>query len=180
MELADLVRIYPAVLSHATCRSLIEGFEHRNHLQHRIDDDDCRVTKLNLSHDWPEAQLDILDALIPQFEAYSSDLAIGPHQWPDDLTLENIWISRYNPHVDECPEHVDVVDHGTARRFLSILIWLNDVRDGGETDFPLWRQALRPSAGSLLLFPPMWPWLHAGRTPRSGPKYVLTTFLHYC
>ena len=79
MELADLVRIYPAVLSHATCRSLIEGFEHRNHLQHRIDDDDCRVTKLNLSHDWPEAQLDILDALIPQ-------LRPTPPTWPSAHT----------------------------------------------------------------------------------------------
>lgn len=179
MQLSDLVRIFPGVIDPATCSQLTTGFDERSEHHVRHDDGGFQFTELNITQHWPEAHEAVFRALVPQFEAYSRDLAIGPHQWPDELAFEELRIKRYEAGRDEFPEHVDVMDHPSARRFLAALLWLNDVRDGGETDFPLWRQALKPSAGSLLLFPPLWPWLHAGRRPLSGPKYILTTYLHY-
>jgi len=31
----------------------------------------------------------------------------------------------------------------------------------------------------MLMFPPMWPWLHAGTKPINEPKYIMQTYLHY-
>ena len=31
----------------------------------------------------------------------------------------------------------------------------------------------------LLMFPPLWPWLHAGNKPIDKPKYILGSYLHY-
>ena len=33
--------------------------------------------------------------------------------------------------------------------------------------------------GSLLMFPPMWPWLHAGQKPTRTSKYIMQSYLHY-
>ena len=65
------------------------------------------------------------------------------------------------------------------RSFLAALVYLNDVDQGGATEFPGWGQSIQPEAGTVVLFPPLWPWLHAGRPPLSGPKYILSTYLHY-
>ena len=35
------------------------------------------------------------------------------------------------------------------------------------------------SASPMLMFPPMWPWLHAGTKPINEPKYIMQTYLHY-
>jgi len=29
------------------------------------------------------------------------------------------------------------------------------------------------------MFPPMWPWLHAGQKPINKPKYIVGSYLHY-
>jgi len=29
------------------------------------------------------------------------------------------------------------------------------------------------------MFPPLWPWLHAGLKPIDKPKYMLGSYLHY-
>lgn len=177
--LADLVRVYPDVLSGAQCEALIDGFEDRagQHLIHT--GDGYRFAELNVTQAWQEAHEEAFSAVLPWFEQYTRDLAIGPQQWPEDLAFEELRIKRYRPGGDEFEDHVDVINHATARRFLAALLYLNDVDDGGETEFDLWGQRIIPRAGSLLLFPPLWPWLHAGRQPVSGPKYILSTYLHY-
>lgn len=180
MELRDLIRIYPGTLSPDACQQLIDGFEARSdrHVIHQ--GDGPRFAELNLTQEWLDGHALAFGAILPQFEAYSRELQIGPQQWPAELAFEELRLKRYRPGGDDrFDEHVDVQDHASARRFLAALLYLNDVQDGGETDFPLWRQAIRPSAGSLVVFPPLWPWLHAGRPPLSGPKWILSTYLHY-
>ena len=33
--------------------------------------------------------------------------------------------------------------------------------------------------GSMVIFPPMWPWLHRGTKPTTTPKYFIGGYLHY-
>lgn len=182
MQLTDLVRVYPERLSPADCQQLIEGFEARaaDQVIRQGQANAPRFTELNLTHCWPEGHQLAFAAILPLFEAYSRDLQITATQWPEDLAFEELRMKRYCPGGDEqFPDHVDVGDHASARRFLAALLYLNDVHDGGGTDFPLWGQQIQPCAGSVLVFPPLWPWLHAGRPPISGPKYILSTYLHY-
>lgn len=180
MRLADLVRCYPGILPASRCQDLCDGFEQRasEHICH--DNDGMRLAELNITQAWQEAHDLAFTAILPWFEQYSRDLHIGPSQWPEELAFEELRIKRYRTGTaDEFAPHVDVQDHASARRFLAALLYLNDVQTGGETEFTLWGQAFRPQAGTLLLFPPLWPWLHAGRPPQSGPKLILSTYLHY-
>jgi hypothetical protein len=182
MQLADLVRVYPDRLSVAQCQRLIDGFEawDEQHVVRGGEDETARFTELNLTQCWPEGHDLAFGAILPVFDAYSRDLQISPTQWPAELAFEELRIKRYWPNgQDQFLEHVDVGDHASARRFLAALLYLNDVADGGDTEFPLWGQHIHPQAGSVLVFPPLWPWLHAGRPPISGTKWILSTYLHY-
>lgn len=177
--LADLVRVYPGVLAADACAELIDGFEDRVGQQLIHTNDGFRFAELNITQHWHEAHELAFAALLPWFEQYTRDLGIDSRQWPAELAFEELRIKRYRPGGDEFTDHVDVMDHSSARRFVAALLYLNDVDEGGETEFPLWGQSIIPRAGSLLLFPPLWPWLHAGRPPVSKPKHILSTYLHY-
>ena len=59
-----------------------------------------------------------------------------------------------------------------ARRFLLCMLYLNDIDEGGETEFinlvkpgTYIPYLIQPKRGRLLMFPPMWPWPHAGLKP---------------
>jgi len=182
MRLADLVMVYPDRLPPAQCQELIQGFEARaaDQVIRQGEGNAPRFTELNLTQCWPEGHELAFGAILPVFETYSRDLQINTVQWPAELAFEELRIKRYWPGgEDEFPDHVDVGDHASARRFVAAMLYLNDVEDGGATEFPLWGQQIQPRAGSVVVFPPLWPWLHAGRPPQSGPKYILSTYLHY-
>ncbi len=73
--------------------------------------------------------------------------------------------------------HIDAGPGGTHDRFLSGLLYLRDVDEGGETEFPFQWLRVTPIAGMLLLFPPFWTHLHRGISPVSGTKYNITNFV---
>ena len=180
MQLSDLIRIYPGVLPAGRCQELIDGFEDRvsDHLVNT--GPALSFAELNITQHWQDAHEMAFAAVLPWFEQYSRDLGITGMQWPAELAFEELRIKRYRAGgEDQFAPHVDVGDHASARRFLAALLYLNDVEEGGETEFLQWGQTIRPRAGTLLLFPPLWPWLHAGRPPISGPKHILSTYLHY-
>lgn len=182
MQLSDLVRVYPSTLSLDDCQQLIDGFEARaaEHLIHQGEGNAPRFAELNLTQAWGEGHDLAFGAILPVFEAYSRELQILPAQWPAEMAFEELRMKRYRASSDDCfPDHVDVGDHASARRFLAALLYLNDVEEGGETDFPLWGQTIRPRAGSVLVFPPLWPWLHGGRCATSQPKHIISSYLHY-
>ncbi len=182
MQLSDLVRVYPDRLSIDDCQTLIDGFEERaaDHVINQGEGAAPRFTELNLTQCWDEGHDLAFAAILPVFEAYSRDLDINTAQWPEELAFEELRIKRYRPSSgDEFPNHVDVGDHASARRFLAALLYLNDVADSGETEFPLWDQQIKPQGGSVLVFPPLWPWLHRGRCTITESKYILSTYLHY-
>ena len=122
-------------------------------------------------------------------ERYKKDCKIDKYQFPEEWTWEGLRINKYEDNgTDEFFNHIDVNGHKAARRFLTIFCYLDD-NVAGETDFPEfgWRGKLREKLafrspckkGSVLLFPPMWPWTHRGNKPKNKPKYILQTYLHY-
>ena len=115
------------------------------------------------------------------------ELAIGKYQseiptrtFPKELGLEHFRIKKYRPGgTDGFAYHVDVNSHASARRFLSLIWYLNDVDQGGETFFPHPNVRVKPKKGRLLLFPSLWNYPHSGEPPVSNDKYILGTYLHY-
>ena len=67
----------------------------------------------------------------------------------------------------------------TARRLITYTLYLNDVEQGGETEFLYLSKRVLAKQGRLLLFPPNYPWAHRGNPPLSGNKYIMTGWIEF-
>lgn len=81
--------------------------------------------------------------------------------------------------------HAETGTFEMSRRLFSFLLYLNDVEEGGETDFIYADNGngefytVKPKKGTLLIHPASFPYVHRGRTPISDNKAILTTWLSY-
>ncbi|SDK56105.1 2OG-Fe(II) oxygenase [Microbulbifer yueqingensis] len=82
------------------------------------------------------------------------------------------WHSEHYPHPTD-PEQKSL------HRVLFWLLYLNDVEEGGETEFQYQGISLKPRTGSLVLSPCGFTHTHRGNVPLSGDKYVLTSWVMY-
>lgn len=76
-------------------------------------------------------------------------------------------------HCEVYPQHGDDAVHRT----LLWMYYLNDVAEGGETDFWYQRRSVQPRTGRMVIAPAYFTHTHRGRVPRSGDKYILTSWL---
>ena len=61
-------------------------------------------------------------------------------------------------------------------RRLTYIWYLNDVKDGGYTQFNTGLK-IHPEAGKMMIFPALWPWMHRGYPPKTETKYIVTGWL---
>ena len=57
-------------------------------------------------------------------------------------------------------------------------LYLKDNKEG-YTSFPEYDLKVKPKAGRLLMFPPLWTYKHIGHKPIKEPKYIVGSYLHY-
>ena len=119
-----------------------------------------------------------IQAVISQ---YKIDTQLHSCQWPREHGYEHLRIKRYFcDDVQQHDFHADVTDIESAKRFLSIICYLNDDFDGGVTFFPHFNLQVKPRKGKIVLFPCTWSYLHKGNPAVNGhAKYILGSFLNY-
>ena len=54
------------------------------------------------------------------------------------------------------------------------MTYLNNVEDGGKTNFKHYDIKIKPEIGKTLIWPAEWTHAHAGEVLNSGVKYVIT------
>ena len=189
----NYIKVYDDVLDKESCENLIEKLEDSADLLENVnvDDGDNAISFKQLTlinhPDWKPFQDSMLEVFQHYIMKYKTDCKIFRMMWPQEYGYEAIRLKRYLPNdYDRFDPHVDVMTHETARRFLAFFIYLNDVEEGGETEFVNLNKEgtyipykVTPKQGRLLMFPPMWPWYHTGRKPVSGKKYLLHSYCHY-
>lgn len=120
-------------------------------------------------------------------EQYKKDISLKSSQWPkeygwEELRMKRFLVSDGGIEAEQFGLHVDVNNLEGAKRFLIFMVYLNDDFEGGETEFPIFGDKVKPKKGRLLMFPPFWTYLHRGNPPlKPGgyAKYFLMTYLNY-
>jgi hypothetical protein len=69
-------------------------------------------------------------------------------------------------------------DYNNSKRGLAFGIYLNDVEEGGETEFLHFSKRVKPKKGRIVVWPAGFPYVHRGNPPLSGEKYLLTSWLN--
>jgi len=77
--------------------------------------------------------------------------------------------------------HIWHIEHGVgfeneARAFV-FTVYLNDVEEGGETEFLHQSVRVKPKKGRIVIWPAGFPYVHRGNPPLSGEKYILTSWM---
>lgn len=75
--------------------------------------------------------------------------------------------------------HNEAMDKLTSNRLFAWMVYLNDVEEGGETEFLYQHKRYKPKAGDVLLWPSGFTHTHRGNPPLSNTKYIMTGWLEY-
>lgn len=87
-------------------------------------------------------------------------------------------IQRYIKNEGFYIYHHDFLADTQKFRILTFLFYLNDVEEGGETEFFYGRTKITPNAGKCVLFPSSWTFPHRAIMPLSNDKFIITGWLH--
>ena len=181
MELIDFIKVYDDVLTQEECHKCIEIFKSgrgknklNNHTQkftqYWISESEHLQFFENIKNKMTKCHLN--------YKSYLSARLDHDAIFPSNYVFESLKIKKYEPELkEEFRKHIDVASKSTFKRFLSTLIYLNDVEEGGQTVFN--DVIINPRQGRMVLFPPLWMFPHSGRIPISNIKYLLTTYLRY-
>jgi hypothetical protein len=75
--------------------------------------------------------------------------------------------------------HCENSNKPTNGRILAFTIYLNDVEEGGETEFLYYPKRIKPKTGSVLIFPSGFTHTHRGNPPISNEKYIVTGWVEF-
>ena len=97
----------------------------------------------------------------------------------ESITFETMQMQRYTKNKGRYVYHQDFSCDWIAKKYrvITFLWYINDVLEGGETEF--WAShRIKPEAGKLLLFPATWTYPHRGMMPISNDKYIVTGWIY--
>ena len=192
MELRDYIQIYDYTLSTTVCKNIVRLFSSQVHeevdqkgmpkfrqfnITQAIDDNEHN---LNVSpwSEWGLIQNALIESSHHYVQKYMEDVDCKPY-FPIKSALEQFRVKKYEKGTDDrFDKHVDVGDHASARRFLSMFWYLNDVEEGGETVFEN-GPTIKPKEGRLVMFPPLWLYPHEGKRTISNDKFIVSSYTHY-
>ena len=75
--------------------------------------------------------------------------------------------------------HMEAQGRETALRVFVIMTYLNDVQEGGSTEFVQQSMVVKPKAGRTVLWPAAFTHPHRGNPPYSGDKYIITGWVEF-
>ena len=183
--LQNYIKIFDLPLGDTVCKDLIKQFEECKDQQEEIKLEGHRsFNQITLhNHDNWKKYEDWLNYVFKEsVRFYIEKSGVTEKQFPQQYAFEAFRMKRYMPNdIDEFNDHVDVGNHESAKRFLAFFFYLNDTDDeSGCTEFPHFNLRVVPKTNRMLVFPPMWTYLHAGRkVTGKTPKYTMGSYLHY-
>ena len=96
----------------------------------------------------------------------------------NDFVYTNLKIQKTLPTEGYHLWHVEhgVGFHNEPRAFV-FSIYLNDVKEGGETEFLHFSKRVKPKTGRIVIWPAAFPYVHRGNPPLDGEKYIITSWM---
>ena len=185
MDNETFIRIYDSAIPQTLCDNLIKKFEsNQDQWEHR---DKQTTDRGNLTFNevhcfkymdtWEEDTKALADIFMMYTNQYKSEFS--KFCFPNKFGFEPFKMKKYDPNgIDEFGFHVDVNSIGSMNRWLGFFLYLSD-NEEGKTEFPYQNVTTDCNKGTMIIFPPMWPWYHRGTKPIKEPKYFMGSYMHY-
>ena len=171
------------------CKQIINFFEENKILQKKgtsgsgVDETTKKTTDITISpndlkNDEFKCFNNYMDELYKCFIDYQ-------HQWPfmksiiKDVDIGSFNVQKYSKgdHFSEVHTERSSLQH--SDRLFAWMTYLNDVDDGGKTNFTHYGIKIKPVIGKTLIWPAEWTHAHSGEVLNSGVKYIVTGWMHF-
>ena len=106
-------------------------------------------------------------------------------QWPflksmlKTVDIPAFNIQKYSSGDHFASLHSERTTLSTLHRLFAWMTYLNDVDDGGQTNFSHYNIKIKPETGKTLIWPAEWTHAHTGEILKSGTKYIVTGWMHF-
>jgi len=107
-------------------------------------------------------------SVITEYEVLDGEMSV-------DVFMIQKYIKQEGKYIYHNDSNVDYESH--KYRIITFLWYLNDVEEGGETEF-FGEYKIKPERGKLVLFPATWCFPHRGCMPISSDKYIITNWFY--
>ena len=182
-KLTDLIVELP-LIEDATCDAMVDWFHENVDRQvvgavggtgeQTVNTECCKATDIVVK---PTDKIFHWMSQISHY-AYSEYLNSAPGP-TTDIVFNDFAIRSYQPNDGYFVEHTDQHAGGSVNRVFAIIMYLNTVDEGGETEFPYYNVKIKPEKGKVLLFPGNYLFPHKGNKPMSGVKYIATSWVEF-
>jgi len=92
----------------------------------------------------------------------------------DEHRIYHAKLQRTRPSEGYHVWHCEDSTRQYATRVMAYILYLNDIEDGGETEFLYYGKRVKPQTGTLVLFPAGYTHAHRGNPPLKDTKYIMT------
>ena len=190
VNITNFIGVYDNYISEEECNKAIEVYEKHNKFNQTINRIGSEKSSILQKQDQQffvgEHNIDVwwesLKTLIINFDVawkhYKENTGADSVYDGNNFNYTNLKIQKTLPTEGY---HVWHIEHGQgyhneARAFV-FSVYLNDVEEGGETEFLHFSKRVKPKRGRIVIWPAGFPYVHRGNSPLSGEKYILTSWI---
>ena len=185
----NFIGIYDGYITEEECKNAISIFDSQEKLRNTFSR--LQIEKIDLKYKQDKhlfcngANVEIwyedLKSLIVNFDLawkHYSTIVGADEAFQVDFYFTTLKIQKTLPTEGY---HIWHLEHGKGfeneSRAFVFSVYLNDVEEGGETEFLHQATRVKPKTGRIVIWPASFPYLHRGNPPLSGEKYILTSWL---
>ena len=189
MSIKSMITVYNHAFDKEWCDNFIEHFEHWNRegktLINRREPNLVQDTRVQ--YDWgPHPSINYYDPIwVDQFYEGIEKCYLEyrkEHQILEDVgphSMKGMSVQKTTANEGYHRWHSENMEYASATRLLVYTLYLNDVEEGGETEFLYQGIKVEPRAGRVMIWPAAITHPHRGNPIYSGAKYLITGWFTY-
>lgn len=191
VNINNFIGVYDNYITEKECNTAIELYENQNKFNRTLNrqilentpvsekqDQQYFMNRNNINVWWEELKSMMINYDLA-WNHYAQSTGAMPAYDNQNFYFTNLKIQKTLPTEGY---HVWHIEHGRGYDFecraFVFSIYLNDVEDGGETEFLHFSKRVKPKTGRIVIWPAAFPYLHRGNPPLSGEKYILTSWMN--
>ena len=186
----NFIGVYDNYITEQECNKAIELYEDQNKFNNTINrigfegapilqkqDEQFFAAPNNLDIWWEDMKSIIVNFDLA-WQHYNKNVGAADSYGVDNFVYTGLKIQKTLPTEGY---HLWHIEHNKGfdnePRAFVFSIYLNDVEEGGETEFLHFSKRVKPKTGRIVIWPAAFPYVHRGNPPLSGKKYLLTSWM---